>query len=214
MYILNTVYFALKLTADGVLGFLGTLLGMIVTYRIATKQIRESEKPFIEFSLSQSEQPIIRNIGGRLAINVNIFKVFLDVEKPSKIYSLSNRFIKKLFPDRKLKMFNLLSMYVKRIFPVYRNANLTLEESLGTMPTNREIACSVFPISDALEIFVVQFENINGKSYQTVLKPTNGRGDFEKLYPPRRIFRKFESTQLLTNGGKKIRISRYLAKRF
>lgn len=214
MCIFNVICFDLKLTFDGVLSGLGTLLGMLATYWVSTKQIRASEKPFIEFNLSQNEQPIIRNVGGRSAINVNVFKIFLDIEHTSKIYSCSNRFVIKAFHNRNLKVFNIFSKYIKRILPVYHYANVTLEKSFGTLQPNKEKSCSIFPVSDSLEIFVVQFENINGIKYQTVLKPTNGRGDFEKLYPPKRICRKFEGPQLLTNEGKKIRISRYLAKKF
>lgn len=43
------------------------------------------------------------------------------------------------------------------------------------------------PVSDSYEIFIVEYQNIAGETYQTMLKPTPGRGDHEFLYVPKRI---------------------------
>lgn len=211
MYILSLLSFNGNLTFDGLLGFLGAVIGVFITYIVATKQIRASEKPFVEYSVASKK---IRNIGAKSAINVNIFKIFLDINKRSKLHDIIFGIIDKCFPRHRLKMYGFVNRVIDPIFPAYKYADITLEKSVGTLLPNEEKNCALLPLSHAQELFLVQFENINGEAYQTILTPTNGRGDFEKFYPPKRIFFKLNTRKIWGPNGKHIKLSKRLLKAY
>lgn len=129
MYILSLLSFNGNLTFDGLLGFLGAVIGVFITYIVATKQIRASEKPFVEYSVASKK---IRNIGAKSAINVNIFKIFLDINKRSKLHDIIFGIIDKCFPRHRLKIYGFVNRVIDPIFPAYKYADITLEKSVVT----------------------------------------------------------------------------------
>lgn len=58
---------------------------------------------------------------------------------------------------------------------------------LGTMMPGEKIEIKLLPVSSSYELFIIEYQNISGHTYQTVLKPQNGRGDHEFLFVPRKI---------------------------
>ena len=133
------------------------------TYLFHRMQILSSEKAFIEFVL-QSDAGVlgpqyVRNIGTNTAVNVKIYKVFV---RDSDAYSIKGK-----------------------IF--FTGGDLSLQQSFGTMLTGERRELSLKPDSNSYEIFIVEYQNIAGETYQTMLKPTPGRGDHEFLYVPKRI---------------------------
>ncbi|MFK8248754.1 hypothetical protein ACI78P_05085 [Leuconostoc mesenteroides] len=158
-----------------------SVVGIIYTGHNVQKQIRISRQPFLIFKLQdvdtrRSNKRIqnVENIGSNTAVNVNVYRCFLDITSKSfwhdKIYSFSTIFLK----DK-----------IRR--NMYSFADVTLERSLGTFKVGISKKLDLKPISDNYEIFIVQYQDMLGNYYQTLLRPQNGRGDYEKVFPPKKI---------------------------
>lgn len=143
------------LSFDSVLGILATVTTIFGAYWVAKVQIRQSEKTFLEFVLQDSEHQLIWNIGGKVAVNVHVYRCFLDIITGD---ASNPKFVK-----------------------------LTLEHSLGTIPAGKEKQIDLLPWSDFYEIFMIEYQNIDGTWYRSFLRPQTGRGDHEILYAPKPI---------------------------
>lgn len=144
------------LSFDSVLSILATVITVMGAYWVAKIQIRQSEKPFLEFVVQESkENQLIRNIGGKVAINIHVYRCFLDIVTGD---ASKPKFVK-----------------------------LTLEHSLGTIPAGEQKAIDLLPWSDFYEIFMIEYQNIDGTRYRSFLRPQTGRGDHEILYAPKPI---------------------------
>lgn len=142
------------LSFDSVLSVIATILTVTGAYWVAKVQIRQSEKPFLEFSIQSTNRQKIRNIGGKVAINVHVYRAFLVITDGRK---------KPEFVD------------------------ITLEHSLGTIKVSEEKCIDLLPASQSYEVFIIEYQNINGIRYRSVLRPQTGRGDHETLYIPKPI---------------------------
>lgn len=92
-----------------------------------------------------------------------------------------------------------------------KKGTITLKYSLGTMMPDEKIKIKLVPVSDSYEIFIIEYQNISGETYQTILKPQNGRGDHEFLYVPRKIRCKRHRLEGIFEN-KKISLPRYIRK--
>ena len=93
---------------------------------------------------------------------------------------------------------------------MYPFAKITLEESLGTIKVDGKKDINLLPLSHSYEIFIVQYQDMLGNYYQTLLRPQNGRGDFEKVVPPRKIRSKNVIKNTFIGHGEEIILPRFL----
>lgn len=104
-------------------------------------------------------------------------------------------------------MYKNLPNFIKKKIKIspYQFADLTLEESLGTLKSDEYKSINLLPLSVSYDLFIVQYQDMLGNYYQSLLIPQNGRGDFEKIIPPKKISSKerFKSTFI----GQKNRIT-------
>ncbi len=67
------------------------------------------------------------------------------------------------------------------------------------------------------ELFIIEYQNIAGETYQSILKPSNGKGEHEVLYVPKKIWRNknklegifFDETRKLPRYIRKIYIGKW-----
>ena len=185
-----------------------SVIAIFVGSRNVTKQIRISRQPLLVFKIQDvennvnkedniSKTQIVENVGLNVAVNVNIYRSFLDNTRESfwykKIYSLSPVFLK--------------NRVRKNLYPF---AKITLEESLGTIKVDGKKDINLLPLSHSYEIFIVQYQDMLGNYYQTLLRPQNGRGDFEKVVPPRKIRSKNVIKNTFIGHGEEIILPRFL----
>lgn len=92
-----------------------------------------------------------------------------------------------------------------------KKGTITLKHSLGTMVPDEKIEIKLLPVSSSYELFIIEYQNISGHTYQTVLKPQNGRGDYEFLFVPRKIrLRRHQLEEIFKS--KDISLPRYIRK--
>ena len=73
-------------------------------------------------------------------------------------------------------MYVVISKSISHVVASVRTSNKTItEKNIKLLPHGN------------YEIFVIEYNNIIGETYQTFLKPGTGRGDHEFLYGPRKI---------------------------
>lgn len=145
---------------EGITTIVMGILTILTAYLFVKIQILSNEKVFVEFKLQETKQKqIVRNISNKAAVNVKVYRVFLDTNTS-----------KKRDP--------------------YKTANITLEYALGSILSGEKREIKLLPISDSYEIFVIEYQNISGETYQSITKPQSGRGDHEFLYVPRKIYGK------------------------
>ncbi|ENZ5734922.1 hypothetical protein ABHA52_13535 [Enterococcus faecium] len=113
-------------------------------------------------------------------------KVFLEFQtnglnKPQFVRNISNKAAVNTKVYRIILDITKMSKRSK-----YKHANISLKYSLGTIMPNEKKNIKLLPHGN-YEIFVIEYNNIIGETYQTFLKPGTGRGDHEFLYGPRKI---------------------------
>lgn len=140
---------------------------------------------------------MVENVGVNTAINVNIFRCFLDITQESFWY----KHIHEHLPNFIKKKNN------KNQYPF---ATVTLEKSLGTIKADGQKNIGLLPYSSSYEIFIVQYQDMLGNYYQTLMRPQNGRGDFEKVVPPKKIYSRNRIENTFIGHPEKFRMSRFL----
>ena len=185
-----------------------SVIAIFVGSRNVTKQIRISRQPLLVFKIQDvennvnkedniSKTQIVENVGLNVAVNVNIYRSFLDITRESFWYKNIYRFFPAFFKNRIRKN-------------QYPFAMVTLEKSLGTIKVDGKKDIDLSPLSDRYEIFIVQYQDMLGNYYQTLLRPQNGRGDFEKVVPPRKIRSKNVIKNTFIGHGEEIILPRFL----
>lgn len=160
------------------------LLSVFMGYIYIKLQLVSGEKAFLEFRLQGTlDVQFVRNIGINTAVNVKLYKVFLDTSHVTKLFG---------------------KYYYKR-------GTVSLEESLGTIMAGKKKKIELVPESQSYEIFIIEYQNISGETYQTILKPQNGRGDHEVLFVPRKIRLRRHQLEGIFKS-KEISLPRYIRK--
>lgn len=153
-------------------------------YKYNKLQLISNEKAFLEFCLQEtSDLQFVRNIGINTAVNVKVYKVFLNINCVKKIFGKN----------------------------YYKRGTVSLEQSLGTIMAGKKKKIKLVPESQSYEIFIIEYQNISGETYQTILKPQNGRGDHEFLYIPRKIRSRRQQLEGIFKS-KEISLPRYIRK--
>ncbi|MCT4401893.1 hypothetical protein EFS26_02935 [Leuconostoc suionicum] len=93
---------------------------------------------------------------------------------------------------------------------MYPFAKITLENSLGTIKADELKSVNLLPMSSSYEIFIVQYQDMLGNYYQTLLRTQNGRGDFEKVIPPKLISSKKRLKNTFIGRSEQIKLNKFL----
>lgn len=171
-----------------------SVIAIWVASKNVTEQIRISRQPLLIFKIQDTnirenaediakKFQLVENVGSNTAVNINIFRSFLDITHESFLYK---------------HMYKNIPNFIKKKIKIspYQFADLTLEESLGTLKSDEYKSINLLPLSVSYDLFIVQYQDMLGNYYQSLLIPQNGRGDFEKIIPPKKISSKerFKST--------------------
>lgn len=188
-----------------------TLVSLIAIYvgsKNVAKQIRISRQPLLVFKIQDAEinneaknidgeSQLVENVGVNTAVNVNIFRCFLDITQESFWYKHIHEHLPNFIKKRNNKN-------------QYPFATVTLEKSLGTIKADGQKNIGLLPYSSSYGIFILQYQDMLGNYYQTLMRPQNGRGDFEKVVPPKKICSRNRIENTFIGHTEKFRLSRFL----
>lgn len=97
-----------------------------------------------------------------------------------------------------------LNVNVFRVFNNQETCEVSLCKSLGCLIQHQTESIDLKTTSDIYEIFVIQYQSLSGKYYESYLVPMNMKGDYESFYNNKKISRKnFLGTNISTYTDKK-----------